>query len=76
MFRRLLTAAAVAAGFGLGSVAAAADDTVRLGRFQPAAGGFAGAVKSAAAAEPTDDAANDTELVRHRGGFYGGLSVR
>lgn len=77
MVRRMWSAAAVAVGVTLGGSAAAEDDMVRLGRFQPQPGGFAGAVRSAADAEPVADAGDDTILVhgyRHGywGGYYGG----
>ncbi len=76
MFRRILASAALAAGFALGGSAAAGDDTVQLGRYKPAPGGFAGAVKSAADDEAAKDTAGDTELVHGRRyggwGYYGG----
>ena len=75
MLRRIWSAAALAAGVALGGSAVAGDDAVKLGRFQPSASGFAGAVKSAADVEAAKDADDDTELVhgwhKHRRYGYG-----
>jgi hypothetical protein len=72
MQRRIWAAAAVAAGIALGGSAAAGDDAVRLGRFQPHPDGFAGAVQSAAAAEGLQASADDdTELVHGRWRRFG-----
>lgn len=82
MLRGIWSAAALTAGVALGGSAAAGDDAVKLGRFQPSAGGFAGAVKSAADVEAARDANDDTELVhgwhKHRryGYGYGGYGYR
>lgn len=52
----------VTAAWGL-----AGDDVVKLGRFQPSAGGFGGAVATAADADKSTSASDDdTELVCHR----------
>ncbi|HET6572222.1 MAG TPA: hypothetical protein VFG68_01360 [Fimbriiglobus sp.] len=79
MVRRMWSTAAVAVGVALGGSAVAGDDTVKLGRFQPQPGGFAGAVRSAADAEPARAAGDDTVLVHgyrggfgYRGGYFGG----
>ncbi len=73
MLRRMWVAAAVAAGLGFGGTASAGEEAVQLGRFKPTAGGFAGAVQSAAATDEANRPAGDIELVHggHRG-YYGG----
>lgn len=73
MLRRIWSAAALTAGVALGGSAVAGDDAVKLGRFQPSANGFAGAVKSAADVEAAKDADDDTELVHgwHKYKRYG-----
>ncbi len=73
--RHWLAAAIVA----VGSPAFAGDDLVQLGRYQPPAGGFGGAVQTAAAKETLTDEDSDTVLAHGRygrgygyGGYRGG----
>ncbi len=65
--------AAIAAALAAGP-AFAGDDAVPLGRYKPATGGFGGGVPHSPAATPAvpPTAADDTELVHWRRGFYGG----
>ena len=66
--RYLFAAAALAAG----TPAIAGDDVVALGRYQPPAGGFAGAVQTAAANEADDANDGDTVLTHgYRGRSFG-----